>query len=278
MYSVDLLILLRERRNRMLFNSNCAIDEVKTIDAMIQFIESEIMPSSIPCDLNEYSDRFILKYGQGNSVKSKTFYKKENTNMNKYKEELLKWTHTDTDMLGNPLGHVDYSQSSKYGFTALVSMCNNTYNRIFTPEKVIDKVIFNDPATIVFWADGTKTVVKCGKDDIYDPEKGLAMAISKKFFGNKGNYFNQFKKWLPEKKEEPKVGIALIPTDVETTFDHVRETMERLKKSINKMTSIMAKSTRDEIVDKTFEGATDEELSDLIERSKEILDIHKETK
>lgn len=26
---------------------------------------------------------------------------------------------------------------------------------------VIDKVIFNPPATIVFWKDGTKTVVKC---------------------------------------------------------------------------------------------------------------------
>lgn len=47
----------------------------------------------------------------------------------------------------------------------------------------IKNVIFNDPATIVFWNDGTKTVVKCGKDDAFDPEKGLAMAISKYFFG-----------------------------------------------------------------------------------------------
>ena len=43
----------------------------------------------------------------------------------------------------------------------------------------IKNVIFNDPATIVFWNDGTKTVVKCGKNDTFDPEKGLAMAISK---------------------------------------------------------------------------------------------------
>lgn len=58
----------------------------------------------------------------------------------------------------------------------------------------IDKVIFNAPATIVFWKDGTKTVVKAGKDEYFDKEKGLAMAISKKVLGNKGNYYNTFKK------------------------------------------------------------------------------------
>ena len=64
----------------------------------------------------------------------------------------------------------------------------------FIPE--IKDVIFNGPATIVFWSDGTKTVVKCQEDDEYDPEKGLAMAISKKALGNKGNYCNVFHKWL----------------------------------------------------------------------------------
>lgn len=59
----------------------------------------------------------------------------------------------------------------------------------------IKKVIFNEPATIVFWDDGTKTVVKA-EDEAFDKEKGLAMAISKKFLGNKGNYYNEFKKWV----------------------------------------------------------------------------------
>ena len=49
----------------------------------------------------------------------------------------------------------------------------------------IRKVIFNDPATIVLWSDGTKTVVKCGPEDSYDMEKGLAMAIVKKMTGLK---------------------------------------------------------------------------------------------
>lgn len=59
----------------------------------------------------------------------------------------------------------------------------------------IKNVIFNDPATIVFWNDNTKTVVQCSDGDAFDPEKGLAMAIAKKFLGNNGRYFNEIKKW-----------------------------------------------------------------------------------
>lgn len=62
----------------------------------------------------------------------------------------------------------------------------------------IKKVIFNDPATVIIWKDGTKTIVRAGEGEEYDPEKGLAMAIAKKALGNQGNYYNVFKKWLPE--------------------------------------------------------------------------------
>lgn len=65
----------------------------------------------------------------------------------------------------------------------------------------IKDVIFNDPATIVFWEDGTKTVVKAVNEE-FDPEKGLVMAFTKKALGNQGNYFNHIKKWLPKKEEE----------------------------------------------------------------------------
>ena len=65
----------------------------------------------------------------------------------------------------------------------------------------IKKVHFNDPVTVVLWTDGTKTIVRCQDGDIYDPEKGLAMAIAKKALGNNGNYCDIFKKWLPEEVE-----------------------------------------------------------------------------
>lgn len=65
----------------------------------------------------------------------------------------------------------------------------------------IERVIFNDPATIVIWKDGTKTIVKC-RNEQYDPEKGLAMAIAKKARGNRGSYYSVFKKYLDEYKAQ----------------------------------------------------------------------------
>ena len=54
----------------------------------------------------------------------------------------------------------------------------------------------------MFWSDNTKTVVKSGEHDIYDPEKGLAMAIAKKLYGNnKGSYYNVFRKYIPRDEE-----------------------------------------------------------------------------
>ena len=62
----------------------------------------------------------------------------------------------------------------------------------------IENVIFNGPATIVMWSDGTKTVVKCCEDDDYDPEKGLAIAISKKAMGD----CKDIKKWTKKCYED----------------------------------------------------------------------------
>lgn len=81
----------------------------------------------------------------------------------------------------------------------------------------IVKVIFNDPATVVIWNDGTKTVVKCQPGDTYSKETGLALCIAKKYLGNKGNFNEVFKKWIPEEAEpvEEKV-LMSFQEDAET--------------------------------------------------------------
>lgn len=60
----------------------------------------------------------------------------------------------------------------------------------------IKDVIFAPPATIIYWSDGSKTVVKCSEKDVFDPEKGLAMAIAKRCGGNKGNYYKEIQNWV----------------------------------------------------------------------------------
>lgn len=61
----------------------------------------------------------------------------------------------------------------------------------------IKDVIFSDRVTVILWKDGTKTMVRAGKHEDYDPEKGFAMAVCKKMFGNEGNYYEVFKKYVP---------------------------------------------------------------------------------
>ena len=113
---------------------------------------------------------------------------------------------------------------------------SDLYNRIIsnrqTPKQKamnsITNVIFNNPATIVFWSDGTKTVVKCDERDEFDPEKGLAMAICKKYFG--GGFYNDiFKKWIP-KEETPKIEI-----DGQITMTDITEKFEKLAKAAKSM-------------------------------------------
>lgn len=73
----------------------------------------------------------------------------------------------------------------------------------------IKDVKFNGPATIIFWSDGTKTVVKAQGEE-FDPEKGIAMAIAKKALGNKHDYFNVIEKYTKRYwKKHPKETIEL---------------------------------------------------------------------
>ena len=78
-----------------------------------------------------------------------------------------------------------------------VSGFRGAYTALTVPIRLmrIKKVIFNAPATIVYWQDGTKTVVKANNEP-FDREKRLAMAIAKKALGNKGNFNNVFREWI----------------------------------------------------------------------------------
>ena len=64
----------------------------------------------------------------------------------------------------------------------------------------IDDVIFNDPATIIKWSDGTKTVVKCAKEDTYSKSAGLGLCIMKKLYGE--NFHSELNYWLNKRKEK----------------------------------------------------------------------------
>lgn len=134
--------------------------------------------------------------------------------INKIREEDLMKKNCEISIDRIPYGLYDLSYGV-YGSRGQVLLGPNVHTRKSQVKgmyfRLIKKVIFNEPATIVFWADGTKTVVKCGEDDIWDPEKGLAMAVTKKFFGNEGFYYDIFKKWIPEEKQMDTIVVDGIP-------------------------------------------------------------------
>lgn len=50
------------------------------------------------------------------------------------------------------------------------------------------EVIFAPPATIVYWQDGSRTVVKCSEEDEFSEEMGFVLCFMKKMFGNTGKF------------------------------------------------------------------------------------------
>ena len=97
----------------------------------------------------------------------------------------------------------------------------------------IKNVIFNPPATIVFWTDGSKTVVKCNAKEEFDPEKGMAMAIAKRCANNSDDFYKEIKKWV-EKSGYKQVDDmnALVKQIKRVYYDPAKEPMDLCAKIV----------------------------------------------
>ena len=86
--------------------------------------------------------------------------------------------------------------SSKISYSKISSCCtdasissriiSNMINKLPTmnPRYFPKKIIYNNPATIVFWKDGTKTVVKKAPNEKFNTYHAFCAALAKKIFGN----------------------------------------------------------------------------------------------
>lgn len=90
--------------------------------------------------------------------------------------------------------------SSTYYYGELLELLYNAKNKQIQGNPGIKNVIFNPPATIVLWTDGTKTVVKAAEGDEYSKWAGLALCMAKKQLGE--DFHKVFKKWCKEEEEE----------------------------------------------------------------------------
>lgn len=108
--------------------------------------------------------------------------------------------HIETNFTRALKDLIKYSEISLKG----ESIMKNTNNKP-TPSNPIKQVIFNGTATIVYWKDGCKTVVKCQEGAVNDPEKGLAMAVACHYFCDilrMSRYDGIFKEYLPKETKE----------------------------------------------------------------------------
>lgn len=100
-----------------------------------------------------------------------------------------------------------------------------------TNAAAIKDVIFAPPATIVYWSDGSKTVVKCSENDVFDPEKGLAMAVAKRCGGNNGSYYKEIRNWVEKSgkryPESPTAGKAVNLDALEKYISEANKDFEK---------------------------------------------------
>lgn len=96
-------------------------------------------------------------------------------------------------------------EEKEMNYNNIPARVTDNHMKIYAPIPVIkipeiSKVVFNNPATIVFWADGTKTVVKCMEGQEFNEYYGVACAIMKRFFGNNSKASAFVEKFKEEEK------------------------------------------------------------------------------
>ena len=152
----------------------------------------------------------------------------------------LKFGNHEIPVLINSL---DVGRANPYSLQSRLELNCEVTGEMETEKKpyAIERVIFNNPATIVFWADGTKTVVKCSKDDTYSEEVGLAMAICKKVYGNEEGFNKVFKAYCPNYRKKAKRNPRPGP-DVESLYPKL---MFDIKARGNVLDAVIEKRIRD---------------------------------
>ena len=133
-------------------------------------------PKFKPGDMVYESEKFIVESSEWNSISNETTYIIRNAWGTCFKKE-------ESELMGVPAIPADRYRND-WRLQQRRLMLNSFYGAQSCKLMGIKKVIFNAPATIVLWNDGTKTVVKCSENDIFDPEKGLAFCFLKKLLGN----------------------------------------------------------------------------------------------
>lgn len=99
----------------------------------------------------------------------------------------------------------------------------------------IDKVIYNPPATIILWNDGTKTMSKCDNEDCYNKATGFMLCVLKKKYGNK-TVKKMFDKYVYDIPRENTNGVVIVqPNEKKFRKPKVHKTKVKIKRPTYKL-------------------------------------------
>lgn len=104
---------------------------------------------------------------------------------------------------------------------------------------MVEDVKFSGPCTIVFWNDGTKTMVRCHEKDHMDQEKGILACMAKKLYDNT-NIFNEVLREYAEPEEE----VHVHGSTVQEQMSNVNKIVEEQAAIIKELEESLGESMR----------------------------------
>lgn len=218
--------LVDPRISQLLHEQDVFIDDLRKIQSRLDKHEKDIYSGlHLIYDMSEDNGIITLKVNNGNPIvidMNKLVNRNDDIEMVKDMKVItvtfgsnpkMYEYLTDLDLIIGATYHIIADNITGYSTPVTVHSISNTAHfkqlRTIThatlvsaparPNDNIKLVNFNKDkgTTVVVWADGTKTIVKCQPEDVFDPEKAIALCYMKRFFGNRGCFNEVFKKYIP---------------------------------------------------------------------------------
>lgn len=146
-------------------NANISLD----LDTCVKSIISELNLRDLTCVSSETT--FEEKDNEKEKKEMMNHYEIRNEAERRAKDEKIEISRKRVDELAEIIKQEEALNEAK-------EVCSK-----FTPKRII----YNDPVTIVFWKDGTKTIVRATKETIFNKYNAFTAALAKKILMSNSN-------------------------------------------------------------------------------------------
>lgn len=94
---------------------------------------------------------------------------------------------------------------------------------------LVKKVILNGDVTVVLWNDGTKTIVRRDKNDVYDPEKAILACMAKKLYENTGIFNEPIEDAMEKYSFSDRVLLQRLLKNQQQQIKHLKKQLRKME-------------------------------------------------